>query len=132
MIAAWKRTNVNGEEGDQLAAELDAMAEVFKTEHPGSSIPDLIMDEEAPVSANIPPGLRNIGNTCYLNSLLQYFYNVRPIRELVTDHTRPRLELDADTLKTRRTGGNGTTVDLDEAIVARQCQYSWSCSKFVS
>lgn len=124
MIAAWKRANVSGEEGEKMAADLNAMAEIFKTARPSSSIPDLIMDEEAPVNATIPPGLRNIGNTCYLNSLLQYFYNVRPIRELVTDHTRPRLELDPNTLKTRRTGGNGTTVDLDEAIVARQCQYS--------
>lgn len=124
MIAAWKRANVSGGEGEKLATELDAMAEIFKTARPNSSMPDLIMDEEAPVSANIPPGLRNIGNTCYLNSLLQYFYNVRPIRELVTDHTRPRLELDADAVKTRRTGGNGTTVDLDEAVVARQCQYT--------
>ena len=30
-----------------------------------------------------PVGLSNIGNTCYLNSLLQYLYTIREIRETV-------------------------------------------------
>ncbi|GAP85168.1 putative ubiquitin carboxyl-terminal hydrolase 2 [Rosellinia necatrix] len=67
-----------------------------------------------------PPGLKNIGNTCYLNSLLQYFYNVRPIREMVLDYSRIQLGLDDESVNNRRTGGNGTPVTLEEAIVARQ------------
>ncbi|KAI0458933.1 cysteine proteinase [Xylaria acuta] len=67
-----------------------------------------------------PPGLKNIGNTCYLNSLLQYFYNVKPIRDMVLNYDQIQLELDETSVNNRRTGGNGTRVTLEEAIVARQ------------
>ncbi|KAF9584197.1 ubiquitin-specific protease ubp2 [Lunasporangiospora selenospora] len=35
--------------------------------------------------AQMPVGLSNIGNTCYLNSLLQYMYTVREIRKTILD-----------------------------------------------
>lgn len=70
-----------------------------------------------------PPGLKNIGNTCYLNSLLQYFYNVKVIREMVLNYDHIQLSLDNFEVYNRRTGGNGTPVSLEEAIIARQCEY---------
>ncbi|CAG8569018.1 15047_t:CDS:10, partial [Acaulospora morrowiae] len=33
--------------------------------------------------SNMPVGLDNIGNTCYLNSLLQYYFTIRNLREAV-------------------------------------------------
>ncbi|KAI0517830.1 hypothetical protein F5B22DRAFT_635692 [Xylaria bambusicola] len=72
------------------------------------------------VSFSTPPGLKNIGNTCYLNSLLQYFYNVKPVREMVLNHDQIQLGLDDTSVSNRWTGGNGTRVTLEEAIVARQ------------
>ncbi|KAJ1972277.1 ubiquitin-specific protease ubp2 [Dimargaris xerosporica] len=33
----------------------------------------------------LPAGLHNIGNTCYLNSLLQYYFTVLPLREVLQD-----------------------------------------------
>ena len=37
----------------------------------------------APPRKDIPVGLQNIGNTCYLNSILQYMYSIKPLREAV-------------------------------------------------
>ncbi|TRX95940.1 hypothetical protein FHL15_003082 [Xylaria flabelliformis] len=75
---------------------------------------------DSAIPLTTPPGLKNIGNTCYLNSLLQYFYNVKPIRDMVLDYDHIQLELDDESVNSRRTGGNGTRVNLEEAIVARQ------------
>ncbi|CAI7568146.1 unnamed protein product [Penicillium glandicola] len=41
-----------------------------------------------------PVGLQNIGNTCYLNSLLQFYFSVRPFREMVLDFERFQMDLD--------------------------------------
>ncbi|GAA6047543.1 hypothetical protein JCM3770_005799 [Rhodotorula araucariae] len=35
------------------------------------------------VDTNLPVGLTNIANTCYLNSLLQYFFTVRELRDTI-------------------------------------------------
>ncbi|KAJ1923285.1 ubiquitin-specific protease ubp2 [Tieghemiomyces parasiticus] len=44
-------------------------------------------------AAPLPAGLDNIGNTCYLNSLLQYYYSVLPLRQAVLDPTVWNTEL---------------------------------------
>jgi ubiquitin C-terminal hydrolase len=43
------------------------------------------------VNLNLPPGLDNLRNTCYLNSILQYFFTVNAVRDIV-------LNFDADTV----------------------------------
>ncbi|KNC98817.1 ubiquitin-specific protease UBP2 [Spizellomyces punctatus DAOM BR117] len=34
---------------------------------------------------DLPAGMQNIGNTCYLNSLLQLYFTIRPLRDAVID-----------------------------------------------
>lgn len=40
-----------------------------------------------------PVGLQNIGNTCYLNSLLQFYFSVRPFRDMVLDIEKHQMDL---------------------------------------
>ncbi|KAI9052485.1 hypothetical protein LZ554_003829 [Drepanopeziza brunnea f. sp. 'monogermtubi'] len=73
---------------------------------------------EVPTSAAEPVGLGNIGNTCYLNSLLQYLYTIKPIRDMVADFQDYRMDITPESLKVKRVGGR--LVDKDE-IVRAQC-----------
>ncbi|TLD20237.1 cysteine proteinase [Venturia nashicola] len=46
-----------------------------------------------PIDHNSPVGLQNLGNTCYLNCVLQYFYAVKTFREIVTNLDHHKLPL---------------------------------------
>jgi ubiquitin carboxyl-terminal hydrolase 25/28 len=71
---------------------------------------------------NLPLGLHNIGNTCYLNSLLQYLFTVKPIRDIVLNYDSFRLGLDDESIRERRLGGNKMQMDRGEAVVAQACK----------
>ncbi|KIY50469.1 cysteine proteinase [Fistulina hepatica ATCC 64428] len=79
-----------------------------------------------PVRPDFPRGLNQLGNTCYLNSLLQYFYTIKDLREAVL----PMLVVDPkvgvedrltdDDLKRHRVGGR--LVTRREITRSRQCR----------
>ncbi|KAE8356901.1 hypothetical protein BDV28DRAFT_126391 [Aspergillus coremiiformis] len=55
-------------------------------------------------SSEWPVGLQNIGNTCYLNSLLQFYFSIRPYRDMVLDFENFKMEIDEDTLNKKQVG----------------------------
>ncbi|PHH79365.1 hypothetical protein CDD82_2424 [Ophiocordyceps australis] len=73
----------------------------------------------AHVNYSFPVGLENIGNTCYLNSLLQYLFTVKPIRDIVLHYDDWRLDLSDESIKSRLIGGHKMQMDRGEAVVAQ-------------
>ncbi|KAK5995555.1 Ubiquitin carboxyl-terminal hydrolase 2-like protein [Cladobotryum mycophilum] len=76
-------------------------------------------DENKVANLELPVGLHNIGNTCYLNSLLQYLFTVKPIRDIVFNYEDLRLDLTDEDIQSRRLGGNKMQMDRGEAVVAQ-------------
>lgn len=67
---------------------------------------------------SLPIGLVNIRNTCYLNSILQYFNTVVPVREVILNWEEYKLEPTEENIKSRRLGGSGSALDKAEAFLA--------------
>ncbi|KAI1007567.1 hypothetical protein K3495_g657 [Podosphaera aphanis] len=65
-----------------------------------------------------PAGLDNIGNTCYLNSLLQYYYTVKPVREMIMNFDNYRMKLNDEDLKRKKVGGR--QVEKAEIVKAQK------------
>ncbi|KAG6130383.1 hypothetical protein E4U38_004501 [Claviceps purpurea] len=77
------------------------------------------VDESKPVDFTTPVGLHNIGNTCYLNSLLQYLFTVKPVRDIVFNYENVKLALTDESISSRLLGGNKMQMDRGEAVVAQ-------------
>lgn len=75
-------------------------------------------DDPAPQDTTLPRGLENIGNTCYLNSLLQYVCWMVPVRDMV----RALAEATVARTPRPRVGGREVTDAERERAVAFAAQ----------
>lgn len=70
------------------------------------------------VNYALPAGLYNLRNTCYLNSILQYLHTVIPVRDVIMDWEKFKLEPTEANIQARRLGGSGSTLDKGEVYLA--------------
>ena len=72
------------------------------------------------VSPEWPVGLENIGNTCYLNSLLQFYFTVKPLRDLILNFDQYEMESTPENLRRKRVGSRKVTPK--EVERAKKCE----------
>lgn len=68
-----------------------------------------------------PVGLQNIGNTCYLNSLLQFYFSVLPFREMVLDFESFKMEISDEGMEKKQVGSR--KVHKQEVKRSQRCKY---------
>jgi ubiquitin carboxyl-terminal hydrolase 25 len=89
-------------------AEFRRAADVIKA-HLASESPSK-PQEPARNPAEWPVGLGNLGATCYLNSLLQFFFTVKPFRDMLLHFDEGfRMENNTENIKLKKVGGRQVT-----------------------
>lgn len=81
------------------------------------------------MDAELPVGLVNLRNTCYLNSILQYFYSVNAVRNLALKSDLPALEPTETNLShilradSNNQDGNQPELETGRAFVGHECKF---------
>ncbi|KAI5958920.1 UBP2 [Candida theae] len=108
----------------QLRFAMNTIAEFRKSEILLNFVKTGKIDSFLLPAENWPAGLDNIGNTCYLNSLLQYYFCIKPLRDLVLDFDEDDFDV-FDFSGSRKIGGR--KVELAE--IRRSNQFIYQLQK---
>lgn len=68
------------------------------------------------VDLELPLGLANLRNTCYLNSILQYFYSVNAVRDLVLNTDFPGLDPTEENLRNLLRTDSSSNISHDQKL----------------
>ena len=104
---------------DDLKKSLAAIAEAKNSKRLKDYLNSELISSEYPIS-EWPVGLENIGNTCYLNSLLQFYFTIKPLRDLVLTINEFKMPTDDKSLSSKRVGSRN--VSVKEVDRAQQCE----------
>ena len=102
--------------------ELGRAIKAISDDRQSGTLRQLIQGSMSKASAETPVGLENIGNTCYLNSLLQYFFTVKDLRKIVLQFDEYKQKLD-DTEMLRKKVGR-LDVKPQQVETAQKCTSS--------
>ncbi|KAI9816932.1 MAG: ubiquitin-specific protease ubp2 [Phylliscum demangeonii] len=91
-------------QADDLRAALKAIGKDRKSQRIGWFL-QTAQSPPSAASADWPVGLENIGNTCYLNSLLQFYFTVKPLRDLILGFSAVEMPVTPEGLAKKRVGG---------------------------
>ncbi|EOD52275.1 putative ubiquitin c-terminal hydrolase protein [Neofusicoccum parvum UCRNP2] len=62
-----------------------------------------------------PVGIENLGNTCYLNAILQFLFTIKPLREFVLNIDEHLMEINDENIRNKRVGSRMVTADEQDA-----------------
>jgi ubiquitin carboxyl-terminal hydrolase 25/28 len=99
-----------------------ALAAIAKSRNSLYLLTSLASEEHERDPSKWPVGLENIGNTCYLNSLLQFYFTVKPLRDLVLNFDEYKVDLGDSMLNKKQVGSRN--VSRKEIERAQRCKYS--------
>ncbi|KAL8289253.1 hypothetical protein RB597_001043 [Gaeumannomyces tritici] len=83
-------------------------------------MPQLESPSEPANDPSLPAGLDNLRNTCYLNSMLQYFFTINPVRDLVLNFDEYKLPDTEESRSQRRVTTEERGISAKQAYVAHQ------------
>lgn len=87
---------------------------------PNQTEADALTDDKLYLDLALPAGLENIRNTCYLNSILQYFNTVKPVHEILNNFDELGLPETEESLRARRIDPGSGHLEKGEAYAGRK------------